>query len=209
MPEFIVRARKAPVDADRFLTAVGEDAHVEYLSQIIVNSLFISKGHRNDTTLTLVLEDSSDFSRAISLAGATLGSVEDVTEMGFLKLLADCLRAGASLKKEETKQLDNGIQIQAVSFEHLVRDRAEQRSVYILDKKGQDIRSAEVSNDAVFLLTDHIPMPKKTFKSMQRQGVQKLSLGPVMLHASQCIVLIQNEIDRHSMSTIIGADIAR
>ena len=53
--------------------------------------------------------------------------------------------------------------------------------------------------DAVFLLTDHIPMPRKTFKSMQRQGVSRIALGPVMLQASQCISIIQNELDRRYM----------
>jgi tRNA (pseudouridine54-N1)-methyltransferase len=66
----------------------------------------------------------------------------------------------------------------------------------MLDRKGDDIRQTAMPADPVFLLTDHIPMPKKTFKSLARQGVEKLSLGPVMLHASQCISIIHNELDR-------------
>ena len=66
----------------------------------------------------------------------------------------------------------------------------------MLDAKGVDIRDPLISDNAVFLLTDHTPMPKKTFNSLARQGVMKLSLGPVMLHASQCISVIHNELDR-------------
>ncbi|MEO2172631.1 MAG: tRNA (pseudouridine(54)-N(1))-methyltransferase TrmY, partial [bacterium] len=69
MPEYIVRARKAPTDAGLFVKAIGSAARVEYLAQIMTNCLFVSKGHRRDTTLTLVLEDSTDFSRALSLNG--------------------------------------------------------------------------------------------------------------------------------------------
>ncbi|NMV94424.1 tRNA (pseudouridine(54)-N(1))-methyltransferase TrmY, partial [Vibrio cholerae] len=46
-----------------------------------------------------------------------------------------------------------------------------------------------------FILTDHIPMPKKSGNSMKRLGVEKISLGPKMLFASQCVTLIHNEID--------------
>ncbi|MFT5210050.1 MAG: tRNA (pseudouridine54-N1)-methyltransferase [Flavobacterium sp.] len=198
MAEYIIRARKAPTDAARFLGAPGSEAHVEYLAQIVVNSLFVSKGHRSDTTVTLVLEDAKDYSKAISLEGDTLGSLHQLTEAGILSQIAECLRLSTNLNKEECIVLENGIKIQAISFEHLVKSRLESRSVYLLDKKAVDIRAVSLAEDAVFLLTDHIPMPRKTFKSLNRQGVQNISLGPVMLHASQCVVLIQNEYDRNT-----------
>jgi tRNA (pseudouridine54-N1)-methyltransferase len=194
--EFIVRARKAPIDPDRFMAAVGTGAHVEYLAHMVVNALFISKGHRDDTLLTLVLEDSPDFSRAISISGDSLGNLQGMNEDAILKVCSESLRAGIGLAKEATVTSENGLQVTAISFEHLVKTRVIDRQVYMLDRKGEDIRETDLAEDAVFLLTDHIPMPKKTFKSLARQGVKKLSLGPVMLHASQCISVIHNEMDR-------------
>ncbi|MFP6806491.1 MAG: hypothetical protein VB957_04825 [Pseudomonadales bacterium] len=194
--EFIIRARKAPVDADLFMASVGQGAHVEYLAQIFLNALFVSKGHRHDTTLTLVLEHSSDYSRAITIAGNNIGSLAGQTEHGLLQVIESALRAGKGLSKEETVVCDNGVAVTAISFERLVSSRAEENSVYMLDRKGTDIRDSMPMEDPVFLLTDHIPMPKKTFKSLARQGVGKISLGPVMLHASQCISVIHNELDR-------------
>ena len=38
-------------------------------------------------------------------------------------------------------------------------------------------------------------MPKKSFNSLKRLGTEKISLGPTMLFASQCVVLINNELD--------------
>ncbi|MBV1877811.1 MAG: hypothetical protein KUG79_09240 [Pseudomonadales bacterium] len=196
MPEYIIRARQAPTDAGQFLRAVGTSAHVEYLAQIMINTLFVSKGHRKDTTLTLVLEDSRDFSRAISLKGESMGSLPGLTETGLLAVIAECLKAAANLEKECTVEMANGIQIQAISFEHLIKARVQNQRVYLLDKKGEDVRDLELEQSAVYILTDHIPMPRKTFKSLRRQGVRNISLGPTMLHASQCVVLIQNEYDR-------------
>jgi tRNA pseudouridine-54 N-methylase len=47
-----------------------------------------------------------------------------------------------------------------------------------------------------FLLTDHVPLPRNLRKSLLRRGVEPVSLGPVMLRASQCVVLVLNEYDR-------------
>ena len=196
MREFVVRAGRAPVDFDRFLAGVGTGAHVEYIAHIIVNSLFISKNHRQDTSLTLVLEDSADFSRALTMHGNSLGSLAGLTEKALLYTCASALRVAGTLDKEASVTCENGIVVKAISFEHLVKEKAATHKIYMLDRKGDDIREIEMSDDPVFLLTDHIPMPKKTFNSLARQGAIKMSLGPTMLHASQCISVIHNELDR-------------
>lgn len=45
-------------------------------------------------------------------------------------------------------------------------------------------------------MTDHIPMSPKTFRSLDRLGVWRLSLGPRMLIASQSVALIHQHLDR-------------
>lgn len=198
MIEFIVRARAAPVDPDHFLEAIGAGIGVEYLADIIRDSLFVSQAHREDTIVTLVLEKSRDFSRVIRLNGANLGALPDLHERSLLGVIADALRAGRNLEKDAAVTDARGIEIIATSFEHLVRERVALQPVYLLDKGGTDVRETELSKDVVFVLTDHTPMPKNTYKSMARQGVLKLSLGPHMLHAAQCISIIHNERDRQA-----------
>lgn len=196
MLTFIVRAHSAPVDPAKFMGALGEAAHVEYLAQIIVNTLFISKGHRDDVTLTLVLENSRDFSRAITLRGNAIGDLGGLNEATILDRLAGCLHQGQQLGKEESIVTDAGILVSATSFEHLAKQHLEQGRVYLLDRKGADLRDQPLQEPATFLLSDHVPMPRKLEKSLVRQGAEPVSLGPVMLHASQCVVLVQNEFDR-------------
>lgn len=180
-----------------FLSAVGTGAGVEYLAQIVVNALFVSKGHRPDAALTLVLEKSGDFSRAVTLRGDRLGSIPDLHENGILAVIADSLAAGEGLGKEAVATDERGIRVQAISFERLVKARLETSPCYLLDMSGADIRESRLAPDAVFVMTDHTPMPGKGSKSLVRQGVSPLSLGPVALHASQCITLIHNEMDRY------------
>lgn len=196
MREFVVRARQAPVDPDAFLASVGKEPHVEYLAQMVLNAMFISRGHRQDTLLTLVLEKSPDYSRALCLDGRTLGSLSGLHEHSLLQTLADALSAGRGLAKEQTIVAESGISVSTTSFEHLVKEKALAGSVHALDRKGKDIREAAFGDNPVFVMTDHIPMPRKTFKSLSRLGVEKVSVGPVMLHTSQCLVLVHNELDR-------------
>ena len=196
MIEFIVRARSAPVAADRFLDAIGTGVGVEYLADIVRHAIFVSQGHREDTKVTLVLEKSQFYSRVVELDGAILGSLPDLHERAFLQVISDALRVAASLEKNESVCDERGIRVTATSFEQLVKSRAEEQVVYVLESSGQDIRSEQFPEDVVFVMTDHTPMPKNTYKSMARQGVRKLSLGPLMLHAAQCVTIIHNELDR-------------
>lgn len=192
--QFLIRARKAPVDPVRFRQSVGHSGHVEYLTQIIINALLVSKGHRSDTRLSLVLEESSDFSRTVTIDGASLGSLAGWHEAALLELLASTLEMGRKLQKEESIQAAEGIWVQAISFERTIGER--NQTLVILDRKGTDIRDVVLPENPLFVMTDHIPMPKKALRHLARLGAVPVSLGPVMLHASQCITLIHNELDR-------------
>lgn len=198
MREFVVRCRGAPVDPARFLASVGSEPHVEFLAQVVLSAMFIAGGHRDDTILWLVLESSGDYSRTLCLDGRLLGNLQGMHETALLTTLADALSAGRSLSKEERATAGSGITVAALSFEHLVKQKAQSGSLYVLDRRGTDIRESPPPGDAVFVMSDHIPMPRKTLKWLERLGARRVSLGPVTLHTSQCLVLVHNELDRLS-----------
>ena len=192
----MLKARKAPTDGASFLATVGQDAHVEILAHGLMNALFVAKSHRADVIVHLVLESSKDFSRTITFTAAEVGDLGGFGEQALLNSIARALDAARGLQKAAAVAVEAGVMVRALSFEHLVKELAESYPVYLLDRKGADIRTVEFASDACFLLTDHIPMPRKTLNSLKRLGATKISLGPRMLFASQCIVLIHNELDR-------------
>ena len=196
MVEFIVRARKAPVSPDGFRAAIGQSQGVEYLADIIKAGLLVSQGHRPDVAIHLVLEKSLDFSRAVAINGRYLGSFGGLQEKNLLEAIADALEAAAKLGKDQTISDKSGLTVTTTSFEHLVKRKAESQETFVLRPDGADVRAVKFSKDPVFILTDHTPMPKKTFRSMARQGVSSISVGPVMLHTAQCIAVLLNELDR-------------
>jgi tRNA (pseudouridine54-N1)-methyltransferase len=196
MRVFVLKARKAPTDKAAFLASAGKGAYVEILAHALMNALFVAKSHRTDVIVHLVLESSRDYSRTITFTAAKVGDLGGFGESALLNVIARALDAGQDLQKADEVAVEEGVLVRALSFEHLVKELAESYPVYLLDRKGTDIRTVEFGRDACFLLTDHIPMPRKTINSLKRLGATKISLGPRMLFASQCIVLIHNELDR-------------
>ena len=95
--------------------------------------------------------------------------------------------------------MESGVTVRTISFERLVQELSESHRLYVMDRKGTPIRGEAFEANPCFLLTDHIPMPKKTFHSLERLGAKKISLGTRMLFASQCVVLIQHELDQRGM----------
>ncbi|PKF50945.1 tRNA (pseudouridine(54)-N(1))-methyltransferase TrmY [Enterovibrio nigricans] len=195
MRAFVLRARSAPTNSQQLLASVGQEAHTEILAHTLMNSIFVAQSHRDDVIVYLVLESAQDYSRTICFKLNEISDFNGFHEQALLGKVAKALDASVGMTKEQMRQVEPGITVQTMSFERLLQDLVEDYQVYMMDKKGTPIREEEFKGDVCFLLTDHIPMPKKTFNSMKRMGVKKISLGPKMLFASQCVVIIQNELD--------------
>ena len=117
-------------------------------------------------------------------------------ERSLLGKVAKALDASVGMGKDEQRPVESGVTVQTLSFERLVQQLAADHQLFVMDRKGAPIREQAFDDKPCFLLTDHIPMPKKTFGSLERLGTKKLALGSRMLFASQCVVLIHHELDR-------------
>jgi len=195
MRTFVLRARAAPTDSTRLLASIGQDAHPEILAHALMNAIFVAQSHRADVVVYLVLESTPDYSRTIRFDANAMHEIGGFDERALLGKIAKALDASRGMGKEETRPVESGVTVRTVSFERLVQELATDHQLFVMDRKGTSIREVEFGDNACFLLTDHIPMPKKTFNSLERLGTRKISLGPKMLFASQCVVLIHNELD--------------
>jgi tRNA (pseudouridine54-N1)-methyltransferase len=97
--------------------------------------------------------------------------------------------------KEESRPVESGVTVRTISFERLVQELAADHQLYVMDRKGTPIGEEAFGERPCFLLTDHIPMPKKTYNSLDRLGAKRIALGRTMLFASQCVVLIHHALD--------------
>lgn len=195
MRAFVLRARSAPTNSQQLLASVGQDAHTEILAHTLMNSIFVAQSHREDVIVHLVLESTQDYSRTITFTANDITNVGGFHEQALLEKVVRALDISVGMGKEQTRVVEAGITVRTISFEKLVVELAEDYQIYMMDKKGESIRTQEFAANSCFLLTDHIPMPKKSMNSLKRLGAVKISLGPKMLFASQCVVLIHNELD--------------
>ncbi|HET9033143.1 MAG TPA: tRNA (pseudouridine(54)-N(1))-methyltransferase TrmY [Dokdonella sp.] len=195
MRVLVLRARSAPTDSHSLLAAVGKEAHTEILAHTLMNAMFVAQSHRADVVVYLVLESTADFSRTIRFSANDMRDIGGFHEQALLGKIARALDASKGMGKEESRLVEPGITVRTISFEKLVAELAMDHQLFVMDKKGESIRDMRFSGTPCFLLTDHIPMPKKSFNSLERLGAKKISLGTRMLFASQCVVLIHHELD--------------
>lgn len=196
MRTFVLRARAAPTDSARLLAGVGQEAHTEILAHTLMNAIFVAQSHRPHVVVYLVLESTQDFSRTIRFEADAMHELGGFDERALLGKVAKALDASRGLGKEETRPVESGVTVRTVSFERLVQELAGDHQLFVLDRKGDPIREQAFGGNPCFLLTDHIPMPKNTFHTLDRLGTKRLSLGPTMLFASQCVVLIHHALDQ-------------
>jgi tRNA (pseudouridine54-N1)-methyltransferase len=198
MRTFVLRARAAPTDSARLLASVGQEAHAEILAHTLMNAIFVAQSHRPQVVVYLVLESTQDFSRSIRFEVDAMHELGGFDERALLGKVAKALDASRGLGKEETRPVESGVTVRTVSFERLVQELAEDHQLYVMDRKGTPIREAKFDGKPCFLLTDHIPMPKNTFHTLDRLGAKRITLGSKMLFASQCVVLIHHALDERS-----------
>jgi tRNA (pseudouridine54-N1)-methyltransferase len=196
MRTFILRARAAPTDSKTLLASVGKEAHTEILAHTLMNAIFVAQSHRADVVVYLVLESTQDYSRTIRFEPAAMHDIGGFDEQSLLAKVAKALDASRGMGKEEARPVESGMTVRTLSFERLVQELADDHQLFVMDPKGTSIREQPFADNPCFLLTDHIPMPKKIFPSLERLGARKLALGPKMLFASQCVVLIHHELDQ-------------
>ena len=199
MRTFVLRARAAPTDSQKLLASVGKDAHTEILAHTLMNAMFVAQSHRAGVVAYLVLESTQDYSRTLRFEVSAMRDIGGFDERALLGKIAKALDVSRGMGKEEERPVESGVSVRTVSFERLVQELAADHKLYVMDRKGTPIRQEAFTDNPCFLLTDHIPMPKKTFNSLERLGAKKLALGTKMLFASQCVVLIHHELDTQGL----------
>lgn len=195
MRVFVLRARSAPTESRELLDAVGKEAHTEILAHTLMNAIFVAQSHRPDVKVHLVLESTKDYSRAISFNSNEMRDIGGFHEQALLGKIAKALDASRGMGKEESRPVESGITVRTISFEKLVQELAADHQLFVMDKKGTPIRGKAIAGTPCFILTDHMPMPKKSLNTLERLDAEEISLGSKMLFASQCVLLIHNELD--------------
>jgi tRNA (pseudouridine54-N1)-methyltransferase len=182
--DFILFSRIGQTDSN--FHDLHDAGRLDIVHECIVSSLFLSHGLRRDVTFHVILNGPPTPPVHIQIDGETLYNVR--TDMDTWQVI---------LKKTLQGKPHPGITKDKTSFEALVKARAQTRKIYVLEEDGKDISEVELEENSLFILGDHVGLPKKTEVFAQRFG-EKISLGKQPYLAASCITIINYTLDQQA-----------
>ena len=157
---------------------------------VIINTFFLSHKKRGDVKLHLVFYGPPDPPKHIEMRIKSGLDISKKDVAGLIKRILYKFRKG---KKTEVFP---GCFVEKKSFLDIVEELAEEgNEIFVLDKRGEDIREVEMPKNSVFVLGDQDGLPKKEFKRLKKISTQ-ISIGPETYFASQTVTILNNELDR-------------
>jgi len=160
---------------------------MDLVARCVCSALWISHDLRRDSCIHVVACGSPNPPVVISFYGNRLRGVSP-----------DERNIAAWIKKTLARKRKNpGINIRKLSFQQLVEELASEGNIfYVLHEKGRDIARVKLKADPVFILGDHIGLPRKEEKFVERFEYEQISLGTISYLASQCITVLHYELDK-------------
>lgn len=198
MREFIYYSSKAPtsgklIDKDN-LTKSGR---LDIAIHSLIAAFFLSESIRDDVKMHLVFAGPPDPTKHLEfkpvLEGITGEDKVYLNKKDVSKIIKKMLY---KYKPGEKNQVFPGYWIEKIDFIKLVRNLSEKNgNIYILDKKGEDIRDVNIKDNPIFILGDHEGLSKKELKALKKLCIP-VSIGPKTYFASHTIAVVNNELDR-------------
>ena len=197
MREFVYYSRTAPTSGSYIKEDLAESGRIDIAIHTVISTFFLSHKLRNDAKLHLIFAGPPDPVKHLELKPVLEG------ETGVDKIYLAKKDVAGVLKKMLYKYREGikhevfpGFWIEKKNFSEVINELSKQkRNLYILYGDGEDIRSADIKEDPVFILGDHKGLPSKDLKRLKKICTP-ISLGKRTYFASQAIVIVNNELDR-------------
>ncbi|MEM2953879.1 MAG: tRNA (pseudouridine(54)-N(1))-methyltransferase TrmY [Candidatus Bathyarchaeia archaeon] len=182
MREFILYSRMGHTDSN--WTSLHDAGRLDIVYECTIASLFLSHAIRKDTVFHAILNGPPKPPVHLEINGETLHDVRTDQET-WIKIL----------KKLLSGKGHPGIRLSKTGFEVLIKAKAEKSKIYVLEERGKDIFECEIGENPVFVLGDHVGLPKKVEAFALRFG-EKISLGKKPYLAASCISILNYILDR-------------
>ena len=161
----------------------------------LIAALFLSHNIRRDTVLHLIFYGPPNPPRHLEFKWKEGMPISKKDVAGLIK------RMLYKYKEGQKNEVFPGCYIEKKNlFEVINGLKKEGCEIYVLDKKGRDIRELELdkNKDIAFLLGDHEGLPQKELKRLKRE-TETVSIGPLTYFASHVVVIVHNELDRRNL----------
>ncbi len=164
--------------------SLHDAGRLDVVVECVVAGLFLSHGIRRDTVFHAVLNGPPTPPVHITVDGSRLYDVRTDQETWT-----------TILRKTLSGKPHPGITATKTSFEQLIKEKAEaNHNICVLEEGGKDIRDVTIGPDPVFVLGDHVGLPRNAERFVLRYG-EKVSLGKTPYLAATCINIINYVLD--------------
>jgi tRNA (pseudouridine54-N1)-methyltransferase len=202
MREFIYFSKNARTSGNFDLNNLMKAGRMDIACQIMIMSFFVSHHTREDVKLHMIFNGGPDPPKHIEMTPGVnfMGDDEkriDISKKDTGSLIKKMLY---KYKKGQKTEVAPGYFIEKRNLVQVVEDLIDEgKEIFIMDKKGEDIRDVKKLDNAVFIIGDQDGIPKPEMKKLKKMDIKKISVGPQMYFASQTVTVIQNELDRRNL----------
>jgi tRNA (pseudouridine54-N1)-methyltransferase len=201
MREFIYYSSTAPTSGKSIGSDLMKSGRLDIAIHSVIASFFLSHEFREDVKLHLVFDGPPNPPRHLELKPDIHNEKKIYINKSNISDIIKKMLYKAPKSNAEKNEVFPGYFIDNQSLLSLIKSlQKEGKKIFVLDKKGQDIRKAKTSElkKAVFLLGDHQGLPNLK-KEFRRISPEKVSIGPLTYFASQTLAILNNELDRREM----------
>ena len=170
----------------------GATGRLDVLLRCVNSAFFLSHGLRRDVEAYLVLQGEPSPPKTIRIVGSEVKYLNP-DERSTAALIKKALENYRGRGEERSTP---GIYISQRSFDKIVGELANQGPIICLNVDGRDVHETGLDEDVTFVLGDSIELDEREQKVLEDLGAEKITLGPLELHADHCITIVHNILDR-------------
>jgi tRNA (pseudouridine54-N1)-methyltransferase len=182
MREFILYSRLGRTDPNWL--NLHDAGRLDIAYECTITALFLSHAIRKDVAFHTILNGPPNPPLHLKIQGETLHDVR--TDQQTWQQILNKVLSGKT---------HPGITLSKTSFEALIKAKAGESQIYVLEEQGKDIADVTIGNKPIFILGDHVGLPKKAESFALRYG-EKISLGKKPYLAATCITILNYLLDR-------------
>tara|TARA_Y100000310_G_scaffold344307_1_gene456321 strand:+ start:2862 stop:3485 length:624 start_codon:yes stop_codon:yes gene_type:complete len=202
--EFVYYSKSAVTAGNMIKENLMKAGRIDIACQIVIQAFFVSRHMRNNVKLHLIFDGAPDSPKHLEMFPGKniLGDIQDKIDISKKDVAGLFKKMLYKYKKGEKVEFVPGYSVEKKSFSKVLEElKDEGKEIYLLDKRGDDLRKTKIADNAVFVIGDHEGIPKQELKKIKHLDIKKISVGPYMLFASQAMTLLHNEMDRQEVES--------
>lgn len=189
MRTFVYFSSQARTSGNFDINNLMDAGRMDIALHVIINAFFLSHALRDDVRLHLVFYGMPDPPKHIEI---NVNKDTNLSKKDVATLIKKILY---KYKPGVKNEVVPGCFIEKKSFLKVLEQLMDEgKDIFILDKKGEELRKAKISEESVFVIGDQNGFPKKEMIRLKKT-TKKISVGPRMYFASQVVSILNNELD--------------